>query len=136
MAGLALAGPGKDPLKPRVPTEQMESAKTLGTPLFRQAKQAPPRMVVEGKALYEGKGACSNCHGKGGKGDGPAGNTLDPSPRNFTNCDLQGKRTDGELFGVVKNGIEGTAMMAFTPSALTEEEAWKTIAYVRSFCKS
>jgi mono/diheme cytochrome c family protein len=135
IVGLAFAGPEKDPLKPRVPADQMESAKKLKTPLFREAKEAPAKMVEEGKALYEGKGACFNCHGKAGKGDGAAGNTLDPGPRNFANCEFQAKRTDGELLWVLKNGIQGTAMMALTPRTLTEEEAWKTIAYVRSFCK-
>lgn len=136
VGGLALAGPEKDPLKPRVPADQMESAKKLETTLFKDAKQAPAKMVEEGKALYEGKGTCFNCHGKAGKGDGAAGAMLDPGPRNFANCDFQAKRTDGELFWVMKNGIQGTGMMALTPMAVTEEEAWKTIAYVRSFCKS
>jgi hypothetical protein len=133
---VAYSAPEKDPLKPRVPVDQTESAKKLTTPLFKEAKQAPAKMVEEGKALYEGKGTCFNCHGKAGKGDGAAGAMLDPGPRDFTNCEFQKKRTDGELFWVVKNGIQGTGMMALTPMAVTEEEAWKTIAYVRSFCKS
>lgn len=136
IGGLALAAPEKDPLKPRVPAAQMENAKKLVTPLFKDAKQAPAKMVEEGKVLYEGKGTCFNCHGKTGKGDGAAGAVLDPGPRDLANCDFQAKRTDGELFWVVKNGVQGTGMMALTPMAVTEEEAWKTIAYVRSFCKS
>lgn len=61
---------------------------------------------------------------------------LDPGSCNFANCDFQAKRSDGEIFWVMTNGIQGTGMMALTPMAVTEEEAWKTIAYVRSFCKS
>lgn len=135
-ATVAFSAPEKDPLKPRVPPAESDEAKKLTTPLFKKAKQAPAKIVEEGKALYEGKATCFNCHGKAGKGDGAAGAMLDPGPRDFTNCEFQKKRTDGELFWVVKNGIQGTGMMALTPMVVTEEEAWKTIAYVRSFCKS
>lgn len=136
IGGVAFAAPEKDPLKPRVPADQLEGAKKLSTPLFKDSTQAPAKMLEEGKALYEGKGTCFNCHGKAGKGDGVAGAMLDPGPRNFANCDFHAKRTDGELFWVMKNGIQGTGMMALTPMVVTEEEAWKTIAYLRTFCKS
>lgn len=132
---VADAAPEKDPLKPRVPAGQLDAAKKLGTSLFKDAKSAPAAVVQEGKALYEGKGTCFNCHGKSGKGDGMAGAMLDPGPRDFTNCAFQKARTDGELFWTVKHGIQGTGMVSFTPGAVTEEDAWKIIAYVRSFCK-
>lgn len=111
----AFSAPEKDPLKPRVPADQMESAKKLTTPLSKEAKQAPAKFVEEGKTLYEGKGTCFNCHGKSGKGDGPAGAMLDPGPRDFTNCEFQKKRTDSELFWAVKNGVQGTGMVSFAP---------------------
>lgn len=132
--GPLFAAPEKDPLKPRVPADQMESAKKLSTPLFKDAKGAPATLVEEGKALYEGKGTCFNCHGKSGRGDGPAGVMLDPGPRNFANCEFQKARTDGELFWAVKNGVTGTGMASFAPGVVTEEEAWKILAYVRAFC--
>ncbi|MDP3090592.1 MAG: cytochrome c [Nitrospira sp.] len=133
-ASLAVAAPEKDPLKTRVPAAQLEEAKKLATPLFKDAKSAPPKVVEEGKALYESKGTCFNCHGKSGKGDGMAGAMLDPGARDFTNCAFQKARTDGELFWVVKNGVQGTGMVSFAPGMVTEEEAWKILAYVRSFC--
>jgi mono/diheme cytochrome c family protein len=131
---VAFSAPEKDPLKPRVPADQIESAKKLSTPLFKTAKGAPAKLVEEGKAVYEGKGTCVNCHGKSGKGDGPAGMMLDPGARDFTNCDFQAKRTDGELFWTVKHGVPRTGMGPFVPAIVTEEEAWKIIAYVRTFC--
>lgn len=134
-AGLAVAAPEKDPLKPRVPAAQSDEAKKLTAPLFKDAKSAPAKIVEEGKVLYEGKGTCFNCHGKSGKGDGMAGAMLDPGPRDFTNCAFQKARTDGELFWTVKHGVQGTGMVAFAPAVVSEEEAWKVIAYVRSFCK-
>lgn len=132
---VAYSAPEKDPLKPRVPAGQLDEAKKLATPLFKEAKSAPANIVEEGKALYEGKGTCFNCHGKSGKGDGMAGAMLDPGPRDFTNCAFQKTRTDGELFWAVKHGIQGTGMVSLSPAVVSEEEAWKIIAYVRSFCK-
>lgn len=134
VGGLVLAAPEKDPLKPRVPADQMGEVNKLANPLYKDAKKAPAKIVEEGKALYEGKGTCFNCHGKTGKGDGPAGMMLDPGPRDLTNCRFQNKRSDGELFWIIKNGSPGTGMVPLVPAALTEEEAWKVIAYVRSFC--
>ncbi|HXF93231.1 MAG TPA: cytochrome c [Nitrospiraceae bacterium] len=130
----ALAAPEKDPLKPRVPADQMAEAKKLSTPLYQDARRAPAKIVEEGKALYEGKGTCFNCHGKSGKGDGVAGAMLNPGPRDLTNCQFQNARSDGELFWIIKNGSPGSGMISLVPGALTEEEAWKVIAYVRSFC--
>jgi len=66
----------KDPLKPRVPGDQMAEARKMQNPVA-----ATPENIAKGKALFEGKGTCFNCHGKEGKGDGPAGQILNPSPR-------------------------------------------------------
>jgi cytochrome c553 len=119
-----------DPLKPRVPAEEMADAKAMKNPVAKT-----PENVAKGKALFEGKGTCFNCHGKTGEGNGPAGAILNPSPRNFTNCKFHKKRKDGELFWVIKNGSAGTGMVSLVPGTITEEEAWTIINYERSFCK-
>ncbi len=120
----------RDPLKSRVPADQMSDAKAMKNPIA-----ATPENIAKGKALFEGKGTCINCHGKEGNGQGPAGAILNPSPRNFTNCKFHKKRKDGELFWVIKHGSEGTGMVSLTPGVITEEEAWTVINYERSFCK-
>ena len=134
-SGLAIAGEEKDPLKPRVPADQRAEAKKTTSPLYDKAEDAPAEIVAEGKALFEGKGTCVNCHGKNGDGQGPAGKVLNPGPRNFTNCKFHKKRKDGELMWVIKNGSPGTGMVPLVPATINEEEAWKIIAYERSFCK-
>jgi hypothetical protein len=120
----------RDPLKPRVPADQMAEARANKSPV-----EATPENIAKGKALFEGKGTCFNCHGKNGDGQGEAGKILNPSPRNFTNCKFHKKRKDGELFWVIKNGSVGTGMVPLIPAAITELEAWTIINYERSFCK-
>lgn len=120
----------KDPLKTRVPADQLADAKANKNPTA-----STPESIAKGKALYEGKGTCFNCHGKNGDGQGEAGKILNPSPRDFTNCKFHKKRKDGELLWIIKNGSAGTGMVSLIPAAITEEEAWHIINYERSFCK-
>lgn len=118
-------------LRPRVPPEQIESARQVTNPY-----PVTPELVEQGKQVFEGKGFCRTCHGIDGKGLGgdiDPDNFRGPLPRNFTDKEWQAARTDGELLWILKNGSKGTAMAPFIPLVLTEEEAWKVISYVRSF---
>ena len=135
----ALIGSGEVPvfgadeavLKPRVPIDQIEEARTWTNPL-----PATEENIEKGKKLFLGKAFCMTCHGKDGKGLGAdiePGTLKGPLPRDFTDRDWQAARTDGELFWILKNGSKGTAMAPFVPLVLTEEEAWQVLRYVRSF---
>jgi mono/diheme cytochrome c family protein len=118
----------KDPTVSRVPPEQRADAKKMKNPIAHT-----PENIAKGKAIYEGKGTCFNCHGVSGKGDGPAGAILNPTPRNFSNPKFHKNRTDGEMFWVIKNGSAGTGMVPLIGTAITEEEAWYVINYERTF---
>ena len=114
-------------MPPRVPSEKLAEARALTNPV-----QDSPEITERGKALYNGKGACFNCHGTSGRGDGPAAAALDPSPRNFHHHGFWRHRTEGEIFWVIKHGSPGTAMISFG-SQLTDEEIWTVIRYLRTF---
>ncbi|MEK7237328.1 MAG: c-type cytochrome [Nitrospirota bacterium] len=114
-------------MQPRVPADKLAEARALTSPL-----PDSPEIVVQGKALYNGKGTCFNCHGKDGDGNGPVAAQLDPSPRNFQHHGFWRHRTEGEVFWVIKNGSVGTSMIGFG-GQLTDEEIWSIIQYVRSF---
>ncbi|MEW6544657.1 MAG: cytochrome c [Nitrospirota bacterium] len=114
-------------MAPRVPADKLGEARALQSPL-----PASPDVVTKGKALYEGKGACFNCHGKDGRGNGPAAAGLNPPPRDFRHHGFWRHRTEGEIFWVIKHGIPGTAMVPFG-GQLTDEEIWAVIQYERSF---
>ena len=135
LTGLLSSCMKHDPLAPKVPPHKMEEARGLKAP-FGEAKNAPPAIVAEGKRLFEGKGACTHCHGEEGKGDGPAGSKLYQHPAaDFSNCKMHELRTDGELFWTMDHGVPGTAMVDMVHSGkLKEIEAWKIVAYLRSLC--
>ena len=99
-----------------VPTDKLAEARALTNPLPKS-----PEIVKQGKALYDGKGACFNCHGKEGDGNGPLAAQLNPSPRNFRHHGFWRYRTEGEVFWVIKNGSAGTSMVGFG-GQLTDEE--------------
>ena len=114
-------------MHPRVPADKLAEARALTSPL-----PDSPEIVEKGKALFEGKGTCFNCHGMDGGGNGPAAAQLDPSPRNFHHHGFWRHRTEGEIFWVIKNGSPGTAMIGFGP-VLSDEEIWSVIQYERTF---
>lgn len=124
---LPLSAAERHIMEPRVPADQLEEARALKSPLPDSSE-----VVAEGKKIYEGKGTCFNCHGMRGRGDGPGGSTLNPSPRNFRHRGMWHHRSEGEIFWVIKHGIEGTGMIPFG-GLLSDEEIWTVIQYERSF---
>lgn len=114
-------------MQPRVPADKLVEARALTSPLT-----SSPEIVALGKALYNGKGTCFNCHGKDGDGNGPVAAQLDPSPRNFQHHGFWRHRTEGEIFWVIKHGSPGTSMIGFD-GQLTDEEIWAIMQYERSF---
>lgn len=126
--GTAAMGADAQVLRPRVPPDQIDSARSVTNPL-----SPTPELIGKGKALFEGKAFCKACHGADGKGLPADLDLKGPLPRNFTDRQWQAARTDGELFWILKNGSPGTDMAPFIPLVLTEEEAWQVLLYVRSF---
>ena len=72
---------------------------------------------------------CEVCHGPQGHGDGPAGQSLDPRPRNL--AILQAAAGDDYLFWRISTGKPGTSMVAWK-GILTEEQIWQSVAFIRT----
>ncbi len=95
--------------------------------------------VEAGKATYMTN--CQSCHGDTGKGDGPVGAVLQPSPRDFSKGDFKldtdsdGKSgTDADLANVIKKGglaYGGSPLMAAWP-ALSDGDVDNLVAFIRS----
>ncbi|GJL63069.1 MAG: hypothetical protein NPIRA04_17230 [Nitrospirales bacterium] len=122
--------PEHKPLKPRVPIEHRAYYRSLHAPMYQDSLDVTPELLEAGSNIYQR--VCVNCHGKSGTGNGISAGFLPVLPRDFTNCLFQHKRTDGELFYVIKFG--SWPMPPMVPS-ITEDEAWTVIPYLRTFCQ-
>ena len=81
---------------------------------------------------------CANCHGGGGKGDGPAGTTLATHPAHFSDCAMMSKRSDDTMFNVIKTGGAATGRSKDMPawsSAFEDGEIHDLVAFLMTFCK-
>ncbi len=78
---------------------------------------------------------CASCHGAEGHGDGPAGMSLNPKPRNLTafNEYKYGKGDLG-IFRSIKYGVDGSGMAPWE-GRMTDDECWKVANYVRAMQK-
>ena len=108
------------------------SGQTRRSPRPDESLSPSPDIVEQGKAIYEGKGTCMNCHGIKGRGDGPGAASLNPPPRVFRSHEFWKHRSEGEIFWVIKHGSPETAMIPFG-GMLTDEEIWTVMQYERSF---
>lgn len=90
-----------------------------------------------GKELYDRH--CAECHGRDGKGDGPAAIFLNPRPRDFSTGQYKVRTTedgslpsDDDLARSVREGLQGSAMPAWK-GLLTEAQTAAVLDYIKSF---
>lgn len=83
-----------------------DKVKVLKNPLSTNADGAD---VAAGRELYRKN--CETCHGYDGSGKTAAGGGMFPPPLSLRRAALaERKRTDGELFYFVRNGVRNTGM--------------------------
>lgn len=91
-----------------------------------------PEIIAHGQKVYQTN--CALCHGAEGKGDGAAGASLNPKPRNL----VEGKWTQGNgkiaQFKVLQNGIKGSSMAAY--SHFKPADRWALVAYIDSITEN
>src|ERR1700675_4986095 len=86
-----------------------------------------------GKAKYES--LCAGCHGKTGKGDGPAAASLNPKPQDHSDGKTMNSLTDKYLVDIVKDGGAGVKKSPLMPAwckTLKDQEISDVNAYIRS----
>jgi mono/diheme cytochrome c family protein len=85
-------------------------------------------MVKHGKKIYAQN--CSMCHGSEGKGDGSAGASLNPKPRNL----VEGPwKVGGGYLGhykVITEGIAGSSMAAY--GHMPSKDRWALVQFIDS----
>jgi cytochrome c553 len=82
---------------------------------------------------------CATCHGADGTGTGPASETLNPKPRNYTDAAWQASVTDDDLKKIILLGGQGagkSAMMPGNPHLKEEPEVLDgLVQIIRGFGK-
>jgi mono/diheme cytochrome c family protein len=89
-------------------------------------------MVKRGEKVFSQN--CAMCHGNEGRGDGPAGQALNPRPRNLV--DGPWKKGGGYIgwFTVVTDGLAGTSMASF--KHIPVKDRWAVVQFIDSITKA
>ncbi|MFW6174409.1 MAG: copper resistance protein CopC [Chloroflexota bacterium] len=98
-------------------------------PVSSQTNPFPPtgESLEQGRQIYANN--CQSCHGVSGDGSGPAADGLVPPPANLrAHVPLH---SQGELFEIIANGVDGTAMGP-NKDALSDEGIWHLINYLQT----
>ena len=95
----------------------------------RNPIQPSPESVRHGGELFAIY--CTPCHGSSGRGDGPVSTKFVP-PADLTNPELHKVRSDGFWQSYLS---AGGAVMPSYAEALTPEERWHVVNYLRTLAK-
>jgi mono/diheme cytochrome c family protein len=81
----------------------------------------------DGAVIY--KNYCASCHGETGKGDGFAGASLEPKPKDLSQ--LSAIAGDDYLFWRISTGKPATAMVGWR-GILEDDQIWRVVSFIRS----
>jgi mono/diheme cytochrome c family protein len=107
----------------------------LATPSHLHTAKNPVALTAEVMASARAHFAdhCASCHGNDGRGQTSIGRSLYPRAPDMTLPDTQGL-VDGEIFGIIENGIRLTGMPAWgngTPESV--KASWELVHLIRHF---
>jgi mono/diheme cytochrome c family protein len=121
--------PIPDTTKPRTDLPVIKG--TISPPVdIKKLGVSTPELIDKGKTMFLTN--CAGCHGESGKGDGVAGASLNPKPRNFT--ELTGWKNGpqfAQIYKTLQEGIPGSAMASF--SNILPEDRIALIHFIQSF---
>ncbi len=86
-------------------------------------------LLAKGKELYAT--TCASCHGDAGKGDGVAGASMNPKPRDFTTADgwTNGRKFE-DMYRTLEEGIVANGMVSY--NYLTPKDRIALVHYIRN----
>ncbi|HZP77941.1 MAG TPA: cytochrome c [Pseudolabrys sp.] len=109
---------------------RMASVSNHGRGLAAPGNLDDPATIQAGARAFAARG-CINCHGAPGLNWQKFSEGLNPDPPDLK--EVAPHREPGELFFVVRNGIEMTGMPSFAVAGVDDQEIWKIVAFVRKF---
>ncbi len=92
------------------------------------ARLGDPAARQRGRELFARY--CAICHGERGDGRGERRAGLSTTPRDLTDPTWQARTSSLRIFVALREGVPGTAMPSW--AALSTDESWDLVAYVRS----
>ncbi len=87
-----------------------------------------PAVVAAGARAFAERG-CENCHGAPGVKWAKFSEAVRPDPPDLK--EVAPEREPGQLFWVIKNGINMTAMPGFGLIQVDDKEIWSIVAFVK-----
>jgi len=112
------------------------------TPSAALSQSAKDLNLTTGKEIWDA--TCAGCHGVDGKGQPVTTLGFEPpaSFPDFTDCNGSTRESGQQWNAVIHDGGRARAFTEIMPSfgppmnpALTDDEIWKVIKYVRTFCE-
>ena len=73
---------------------------------------------------------CASCHANDGSGQIPLGQQMYPPAPDMRKEPTQ-RKTDGELFYIIENGVRLTGMPAWGGNGKHEQDSWKLVRFIR-----
>ena len=107
LATLLLAACGKND-KPPPPSSGSPGAKPESGP----REPAVPQSEAQRTFMT----ICATCHGADGSGNGPAAESLNPKPRNYTDPEWQASVTDADLKKIILEGGQAVGKSPMMPA--------------------
>lgn len=146
---LGIRGTGMVPQR-HLGTEQRRAViaylKTLSKRFITEQPQPPvevsppPRpsseVIARGRRIYQ-RAQCAECHGEGGRGDGPSASTMKDDRgfpievSDFTRWPLKRGNAPENLYRTIATGLSGTPMPSYS-DALEPGEIWDLVRYLES----
>jgi mono/diheme cytochrome c family protein len=125
----SVAGTQEDPALVKWALIQVRTA-SIG----RHAKDMPPANLADPATIQAGaqgyvQQGCTNCHGGPGVTWAKFSEGLHPDPPDLK--EVVHDRTPGQLFWVIKNGINMTGMPSFALAGAKDDELWKIVAFLK-----
>jgi mono/diheme cytochrome c family protein len=109
-----------------------ETARELAIP--SGAKKKPNPIPASDQVLADAKAHwadhCAACHANDGSGQIPMGQQMYPPAPDMRKETTQ-RKTDGELFYVIENGIRLSGMPAWGGSEHGQQDSWKLVHFIR-----
>ncbi len=103
---------------------------------LRNPVASTPESIAAGKRIYDA--SCAACHGNQAQGAVKAGITISileeqrgKQPPDLTDDQWDHGSSNGEIFAVIKRGLPPSMMPGFG-GALSDEDIWRIVAYLRS----